>query len=195
MRTGPNSNKRLKTKATRSTGRAVIARSTKARKPLIERHTPQWWEKEAKKSGVVRCSTCGAYFLTDHWLFVPAALAKKFVRIARGATCPACASERAHGMPAAEGELIVKGCAAADRPLVLQTIAGYAARERARNPEARVLSVDVRGVDIRVLTTQNHLAVRIGKKLDESRKGGKLEIIYGSDDLPARVVWQAPRRK
>lgn len=194
MRTGPNSKKRVKTKTVRSTGRPAPARSKKARKPLIEQHTPQWWEKEGKKRGVVRCSTCGAYFLTDHWLFVPAALEKKFVKIARGATCPACASERAHGVAAAEGELLIRGLAAADRPLVLQTIAAYAARERTRNPEARVLSVDVRGSGVRVLTTQNHLAVRLGKKLDESRKGGKLEITYGNDDLPARAVWQAPRR-
>ncbi|MEK7073454.1 MAG: hypothetical protein AAB974_03400 [Patescibacteria group bacterium] len=195
MRTGPNSKKRLTSGTSRSTGRTGATPSQKVRKSLIERHTPQWWEKEAKKRSPVRCSTCGAFFLTDHWLFVPVALEKKFVRIARGATCPACASERAHGVAAAEGELIVKGLSAADRPLVLQTIAGYAARERARNPEARVLSVDVRGPNIRVLTTQNHLAVRLGKKLDESRKGGKLEISYSKDDLPARAVWQAPKRK
>ncbi|TAK05560.1 hypothetical protein EPO33_00195 [Patescibacteria group bacterium] len=194
MRTGPNSNKRIKTKTARSTGRGVTARSMKARKRLIEQHTPQWWEKEVKKRGAVRCSACGAYFLKGHWLFVPATLEKKLVRIARGATCPACASERTRGVTAAEGVLVIKGLAADDRPLVLQTIAAYAARERQRNSETRVLSVDMRGAEIRVLTTQNHLAVRIGKKLNESRKGGKLEISYGSDDLPARAVWRAPKR-
>ncbi len=195
MRTGPNSKKRMQTDTVRSTGRGITVRSRKTRASIIGRHTPQWWETEVKKHGVARCSTCGAYYVSGHWLFMPAALEKKFARIARGATCPACASERAHGVSAAEGELVVKGLSAADRPLVLQTIAAYAARERSRNPEARVLSVDVHGADIRVLTTQNHLAVRLGKKLDESRKGGKLEISYGEDDLPARAVWSAPRRK
>ncbi len=194
MRTGPNSSKRINTGRTARTGLRNGAVSAKARKPVIERHTPQWWEMEVKKRGTVRCSTCGAFFFGGHWMFVPAVQERLFARVARGATCPACATEHAHEGISAEGELLIKGLDAADRSQVLQTITGFAARERRRNPEARILSLDVRGAVMRVLTTQNHLAVRIGKKLDESRKGGTLKITYSKDDYPARAVWTAPRR-
>lgn len=194
MRTGPNSKKRLITRGTQNTGRAVIAISKKAREPVIERHTPQWWEMEAKKRPGVRCGSCGAVFLRDHWVFAPARVQARLQSMTRPVTCPACAAEKHRNVPSAFGELTLRNVSLTDRPQALQLIATFAARARSRNPEARVLSVDASKAVIVVRTTQNQLAVRLGKKLNESMKGGALRIAYSDDDLAARVFWTAPSR-
>lgn len=195
IRTGPNPKRRIRTAGGRSTGRAAAAPSAKKAKSRMPQHTAQWWEHEAKKRPLVRCGSCGAFFLKGHWTFVPAGAQRGLQQQARAATCPSCAAEKRGRAPdAAAGELTIRGLATAARPQALQTIAGFAARARDRNPEARVLSVDASRAAIVVRTTQNQLAVRLGKTLDRSMKGGALRITYSEDDLPLRVTWTAPKR-
>jgi len=43
--------------------------------------------------------------------------------------------------------------------------------------------------DIEILTTENQLAVRIGKKLKKTFKG-KLEIKHSHEESTTRVVWE-----
>jgi len=43
---------------------------------------------------------------------------------------------------------------------------------------------------MRIRTTENHLAVAIGKKIDRAHKGGALAIVWPSDSHLSRVTWK-----
>lgn len=67
--------------------------------------------------------------------------------------------------------------------------AGEAQRKRDRCD--RILRVKSTGGGFVVHTSKPHLAVNIGKKLHAARKGGELNIVWSSGDLPVRVLWIA----
>jgi len=54
----------------------------------------------------------------------------------------------------------------------------------------RVERIDEEKDGITVYTTKNQLAVRIGKKISDSYKGGKLQIKWSKDDKPVEVLWR-----
>lgn len=192
MKTGPNSARRIVQSASVPRGVAVRSSSKKMRQSTTGQHTANWWEHEVQKAGTLHCSTCGSAYFDGHWHTLPVT-ARRIVRtVARGASCPACAAERAKRPHNWEGEFILRGVGLAHRAEVLAVIRNFGARARTRNIESRILDIDARGKDMMVHTTQNQLAVRIAKKVDESFKGGSLDIQYGNDDLPVRVRWQAP---
>jgi hypothetical protein len=42
---------------------------------------------------------------------------------------------------------------------------------------------------VRVTTTENQLAISLGKQVDSAFKGGTLKIRFSDEDLPVRVFW------
>ncbi len=90
------------------------------------------------------------------------------------------------------GELVVEGVS---DPEVMKEVVGLIKnvgdRAARRDPEDRIIDLAVSGRTVKVYTTENQLAVSIGKQLDRARKGGRLEIKWSSDDKVARVRWQA----
>ena len=78
-----------------------------------------------------------------------------------------------------------------ERQEVVGLVRNAGKRAMKRDPEDRVISVVVSGAKIRVLTSENQLAVAIGKQLHQARKGGKLTIIWSAQDKPVRVHWTA----
>ena len=60
-----------------------------------------------------------------------------------------------------------------------------------RDPMDRIVSVTVYGGRIRVLTSENQLAVSLGKQLHRARKRSVLTITWSAHDKPVRVHWKA----
>jgi hypothetical protein len=65
-------------------------------------------------------------------------------------------------------------------------------RAQARDPEDRIIKINDAPGGAVVTTTENQLAVSIGKQIDRARKGGKLDITWSQGDKPVRVRWTAP---
>ena len=72
---------------------------------------------------------------------------------------------------------------------ILNTIKNSDEQARDRDPMDRILWMKDKDDEVRVFTSENQLAVRIGKKLESSFPGSKLEIKHSGEDI-IRVYWE-----
>jgi hypothetical protein len=75
---------------------------------------------------------------------------------------------------------------------VVGLIKNIGTRATKRNPEAQIIKIEDGGNSVRVTTTDNQLAVALGKQVDAAVKGGKLQVTWSREDAPVRVRWTAP---
>ncbi len=87
------------------------------------------------------------------------------------------------------GEVVLVGLTAAEKQDVLGMVR-HTGATGPRDPDDRVVRVEDGRKGLRILTSESHLAVSIGKRVHRARKGGTLTITWAPDDAPVRVVWQ-----
>lgn len=145
-----------------------------------------------KPSGVVRgtalCPQCGAVYYDKHWhSSMPPQLRRRDLP---AKTCETCRSGSSYA-----GEVVIEGVAdAGERAQIAALARNVGKRAQDRDPEERIVHLHDDGVTLRIFTSENQLAVSIGKQVDRSRKGGRLEIVWSKDDMTARVHWHAPEK-
>jgi hypothetical protein len=176
----------------------VASRSQKKRssKSPTGRSRSAWWEKETKKrKGMMMCGNCAAVYFDGHWHTIPAMAStlkggRKPVDAAICYECHCAAGiiDRKEGF---EGILTLDGLEdAAEKAEILATARNFGKRATKRDPNDRVINIDDRGARVIITTTENQMAVGMGKAVDASHKGGKLRISWSDDDLPVRVYWK-----
>ena len=173
-----------------------------ATKSVVSGARTDWWDKEkSKMRGLVLCARCEAVWYDGHWHTAPnlAAALKAKAKAKTGKAdkkllCEEC-RYAVHGPSGAasalfEGELTLDGLVdKKEKAEILATVRNAAKRAQKRDPEDRIVSIDDRGERVVVRTSENQLAVILGKAVDASHKGGKIRVAWSSDDLPARVHW------
>lgn len=87
------------------------------------------------------------------------------------------------------GEVILSGLTAEEKKEVLGLVR-HTGATGPRDPDDTVLRIEDGKSGLRILTSESHLAVSIGKRVHRSRKGGTLTITWAPDDVPVRVLWQ-----
>lgn len=88
-----------------------------------------------------------------------------------------------------EGELILENLISDDKKEILNLVRNVGKRAFLRDPEDQIIKIDDRGEKVIITTTENQLAVSIGKQVASAFKGGHMEIIWSAEDAPARVRW------
>lgn len=179
-------------------GRSVKKKATKA---FVNRSETHWWQKETRKlSAAQLCERCNAVYFDGHWHTAPAmaAVLKAKKKLARSTgkrvLCHEC-HVAVYGSPdptkmAYEGQLTLDGLSdPKEKAEILATCRNFGTRANRRDPEDRVLSIDDRGERVVITTSENQMAVGMGKAVDSSHKGGTLKITWSREDLPARVFW------
>lgn len=159
------------------------------------RIAPSWYEMEVKKKKAVRqCSRCGAVYLDNHWHTIPdfakiyaKSLPKKEIVKELCAECKWIVGGK--NKTGWEGELILKNLGSSDKQEILNLARNVGRRATLRDPEDQIIKIEDMGDKVRITTTENQLAVSIGKQIASAFKGGKLEIIWSDEDAPARVRW------
>jgi hypothetical protein len=147
--------------------------------------------------GMRLCSHCGAVWFDGHWHTAPALsalLGKAGKPSGKGEICRQChwlvVGAPSGGKGLFEGELTLDGLADLDEKAeILKTVRNVAGRAERRDPEDHIVAIDDRGERVVITTTENQLAVSIGKAVAAAFKGGKLTITWSDKDLPARVYW------
>ena len=71
----------------------------------------------------------------------------------------------------------------------MNTIKNSDKQAQERDPMDRILWTEEREDGIHIFTSENQLAVKIGKKLKSSFGGSKLEIKHSGEDV-TRVYWE-----
>lgn len=160
------------------TGRGAGSRGRGDRRVQEKQHDT--YKATRKPQGTTACPQCGAVFQKGRWAWT--AKPPK----ARAAVCPACQRIKDR-YPA--GELTVDGpFYAAHRAEVLAVARHAEAVEKAEHPLARIMGVQDQGEGIVVLTTDMHLARRIGEALRHAYQG-ELAIQYKDGQQFLRAKW------
>ncbi|OGN13376.1 MAG: hypothetical protein A3J47_01005 [Candidatus Yanofskybacteria bacterium RIFCSPHIGHO2_02_FULL_43_22] len=143
------------------------------------------------KKDYVLCSECGIVYFDKAWHHRPEE--EKAVHLKtdwkiKFELCPACKMKKDKIF---EGEVTIKlgskgGKVKTD---ILNTIKNSDEQARDRDPMDRILWMKDKDDEVRVFTSENQLAVRIGKKLESSFPGSKLEIKHSGEDI-IRVYWE-----
>ncbi len=126
------------------------------------------------------CPDCGAVIANGRWQWLEAPVGAVFER------CPACL--RIHdNFPA--GYVTLRGSYLAEhRTEILSIAQNLAAKEKAEHPLQRLMNTVEDHDEVKMTTTDIHLARAIGDALHHAH-GGKLDIKYGPDDNVVRVEW------
>lgn len=181
--------------------RSQKKKNTKASVP--PRHATGWWTHGGRKLAAARlCERCEAVWYDGHWHTAPGlaavlrAKSKKQPAKKRGTEtlCYEC-HLAVHG-PANpkdkpfEGQLTLDGLKEGkEKSEILATVRNFGKKQERRDPEARIVAIDDRAARVVITTTENQMAVGMGKAVDASHKGGTLTISWSKTDLPARVRW------
>lgn len=145
----------------------------------------------AKKEFVI-CMDCGSCYFDKSWhhsLGEEKLDHLKKDKLVKFDLCPACkmGKERRY-----EGEVIinVKGQMPNVKSEILNSIKNSDELARQRDPMDRVLWTEERGDGLHVFTSENQLAVKIGKKIRSSLGKGKLTIKYSREEDVTRVYFE-----
>lgn len=152
-----------------------------------------WNKKKIKgKGSVILCSECGAIYYDKHWRanVKMSVLLKKQKGVTKE-VCLECkmAKDTKRGDVNCEGEVILKNIGAKEKAEMFNLINNIGERAAKRDPEDRILKIEEKKNEIRILTSENQLAVSIGKQVARAFKGGELEIKFSKGDQVARVMW------
>lgn len=170
-----------------------------ARRKITRLDWKDWWQKKAKKEkGVLLCDRCEAVYYDGFWHTDPhasAALKEAKPRTAaKPAFCPECryvVNGEGKANADFEGQLTLDGLHdAEEKDEILRTVRNLARKSEKTDPEDQIIAIDDKGERVVIATSDNQLALRLGKKVDESFKGGTLRVSWSDDDKPARIYWK-----
>lgn len=163
------------------------------------KQSEKWWHSEFKEAYPMKaCNRCHAVFYDNHWHHEPAL----YERVAgnqldKNIFCPECTWIKAgfHGIVNFEGEVLLKGVPSEQvKKEIINEIRNIGTRASNRDPQDQIIKIEDKGDTIRITTTENQLAISIGKQVARAHKGGKLDIKLSKEDKPVRIVWQFPQK-
>lgn len=194
----------LKTSKTKQTlsKRKVLSQAVLTRQALnkitgghTRRVAPYWWEKEIKGAKEIRvCSECQAVYFKKHWWNIPGFLKQVKKEQIISDICPECQWIKSgkHDLKTGyEGEVIITHNLEEKRKEeLLNLIRNIGNRANARDPEDKIIKIEDLKNKILVKTTENQLAISIGKQVAQAFKKSQLEIKFSHQDALARVYLQ-----
>jgi NMD protein affecting ribosome stability and mRNA decay len=138
--------------------------------------------------GVIQCSGCGAFHYRRHWTLTPPGGFSSQIH-SHLVFCPAC-RKIADRFPG--GELTLRGVEAGNRGEISRLLRNEESRAREKNPLEQIMRVDAASDGLRVATTTEKLAQRLGRSIRKAH-GGKLTYKWGHNNKFVRVVWEKNR--
>lgn len=144
----------------------------------------------ARKEFVI-CPGCSCVFFDKSWHHSLEEDARHLTdrKNIRFKTCPACRMKKDRTF---EGELVIELSKEklGEKKEILNVIKNSDEQAQAHDPMDRILWIEDGGAKIRILISENQLAVRIGKKLESAFKGGVLEIKHSHGEDVIRAFWK-----
>lgn len=137
------------------------------------------------------CPDCNCVFFDKAWHHNLGEDAKRLKenKNIRSKICPADKMKRDKTF---EGELVIllSKEKSGEKNEIMNAVTNSGEQAREKDPMDRILWTENNGNEIKVLTSENQLAVRIGKKLESSFKGGALEIKHSHEEDVIRAFWK-----
>ena len=144
--------------------------------------------------GLLRCRGCGSIYYRRRWTLEPPVEIRKRVELGDGVSltyCPACQKMRDRYWL---GVVQISGIGADEKREVVRLLKNEEARAREKNPLERIVQIADEAAGLRVETTTEKLAQRLGRCLGKAR-GGKVTYKWSHRNKFARVLWQKSLQK
>lgn len=154
---------------------------------MPQRHSePQHEEFREGVADMTACPDCGNIFHDKKWNHAENVInTKKEKKINKRKVCPACRMVRSKQY---EGEIIISGFPESMRQEVINLIKGFGEREEEMDSQNRIVSFSTTRGGYRVTTTDDQMAVRIGKKIRHAFNTVILDISYAAEPTKASKV-------
>ena len=150
----------------------------------------EWQELRKGARGYIICADCGAVYWKKSWhhgLDAPGAHgAEKKVSFK---FCPACRMIRDRQF---EGEVILEGVPEKYRMELVAHLRNVGETARRLDPMDRIIAIQSRDSRIRITTTENRLALRLGREAKQllGNRGAR-SVRFSKEEDIVRVWWQA----
>lgn len=139
----------------------------------------------------VVCPICKSAFFDKSWHHALGQDAKHFKKskAVKSKICPACKMKKEKRY---EGEIIlkIKNETSKIKDEILNSIKNSDKLARERDPMDRVLWIQNKKDGLHIYTSENQLAVKIGKKIKSSFGKGKLKIVHSQEEDVTRVYFE-----
>lgn len=138
--------------------------------------------------GLLSCRSCGAVYYRRRWTLEPPAEIRKRVELGDGVSityCPACQKIRDHYWL---GVVQISGVDSQEKRELFKLLRNEETRAREKNPLERIVRIANEDGGLRVETTTEKLAQRLGRCLHKAR-GGKIVYKWSHKNKFARVIW------
>src|SRR3989338_3430959 len=144
------------------------------------------------KKGFIICSDCGSCYFYKSWHHAMEAeklSSLKKDKLIKLDICPACKMGKEKRY---EGELVIKLKIKNEKVKsdILNSIKNSDKQAREKDPMDRVLWMEEKPDELHVFTSENQLAVKIGKKIKSSLGKGKLIIKHSQEEDVTRVYFE-----
>lgn len=153
---------------------------------LPQRHKEaQHDEYGAAHRGITVCKRCNNVLFKKEWHHSGEKLLEQLRIASKGISftlCPAC---RMTAQDLFEGEVLIENIPEKYESELLRLISAYGKRATDIDPQHRIIRTARTKKGLRVITTENQLAVRLGKKIRDAFKKVRLHIAYSAE--PAEV--------
>ncbi len=139
--------------------------------------------------GLLSCRGCGSVYYRRRWTLEPPVEIRKRVELRDGVSltyCPACQKIRDHYWL---GVVQISGVDPGEKRELLKLLKNEETRAREKNPLERIVRIANEDDGLRVETTTEKLAQRLGRCLRKAR-GGKVSYKWSHNNKFARVVWE-----
>lgn len=137
------------------------------------------------RKGVTGCPECHNVNFKKKWSSSLKELelySKKKMTISREELCPACKMTQENLF---EGELFIEKFPTKNNEEIIKIINNFAKKAIEIDPQDRIIKIEENKNGYRILTTENHLANRLAKKIKEAFKA--VEVNFSHSQEPFRV--------
>ncbi len=146
------------------------------------------------KKGYIICEKCGAVYHEKSWHHKEKYQDKlKDVdkKLIKYSICPACIRIRDD---LSEGFLVLKNVPEEKKEEILALVKHIGERNEKTDVLDRIAKIYEDEEGIKISTTENQLAVKIGRQLEDAYKKSTLEIHWANEEGPARLYWTYPNK-
>lgn len=140
------------------------------------------------KGDFVACSDCDAVYYNKSWKHGFEGGLKQENDTEKSVAfkaCPACQMKRDGTF---EGEVTLVNIPAGEKEGIMNRVRNMGEKAQASDPLDRILLVEEKGGTIRITTSENQLALQIGKAVNKASKASTLESSFSRAESPVRVT-------
>lgn len=140
------------------------------------------------KKDFVACPDCDAVYYDKSWKHGFEGGLKQENDTEKSISFKVCPADAMRRDGVFEGELTLVGIPAGEKEGILNRVRNMGEKAQASDPLDRILSLEEKGGTVRITTSENQLALQMGKAVQKASKASSIESTFSRAESPTRVT-------